>query len=190
LCHPGTIYGQRDLRPLLTALKKLRDAGRDVIFEQIGHVENLSGIQALLAKYRISDRVQFTGPLSHAATLDRMARTDIFVVIQPGTILQIPSKIYEMLFMRKRILALTGGGATANLVESYGLGAVASPTDCDAIATAIGDLWDQQESQRPSDADWRRATDTFDGRRLTGQLGDVLNKVAQGACPEGRATLA
>jgi glycosyltransferase involved in cell wall biosynthesis len=40
LCHPGTVYGRRDLRPLVDALGLLVQAGHQVRFDQIGIVNN------------------------------------------------------------------------------------------------------------------------------------------------------
>ena len=122
MCHPGTVYGQRDLRPLLTAMAELREAGIDVILDQVGTVEE-DGLALFLDALNLNDRVFLHGRLSHAETIVKMRLADAFVVSQPGTRVQVPSKIFEMLPFQRPILGLADAdGGTARMITEFGLG--------------------------------------------------------------------
>jgi hypothetical protein len=94
-------------------------------------------------------------------------------VIQGGTDLQVPAKLFEMLPFEKPILALTGAGPTADIVRNYNLGIVADANDHDSISDAITRLsagW----TNGNRDLGAQRALHDFDGRRLTGQLAQIF----------------
>jgi glycosyltransferase involved in cell wall biosynthesis len=175
LLHPGAVYGKRDLRPLLQAVSRMAQQGKDVHFDQVGVVHQPYDVPAFLATEGLESRVTISGVLSHEATLQRMANSDVLVVIQPGTPLQVPGKLYEMMMFGKPILALAGEGETADLVRRYELGMVADPDDADAIAAALGNLLQHRGTNRSPQA--RKALVDFDGRNLTGRLAEVFHSV-------------
>src|SRR5262249_19522435 len=124
----------------------------------------------------LRDRVFLHENVPHREALRQMARSDVLLAIQPGTALQVPGKLYEMMLFRRPILVLSDGGATAELVASRGLGLVVPNGDPDRIAEGI------REARRASrDAfDCRKrcsTTEEFDGRVLTGRLAGVFEDV-------------
>ena len=122
LCHPGTIYGQRDLRPVIAAIRQLREAGTSIELDQVGAVDNGPSLQAEIESLGLKDAVFLRGQLSYAETMRYMQAADIFLLPQPGTSLQIPGKIFEMLPFGKPVLALTDpDSATARIVAQYEL---------------------------------------------------------------------
>ncbi|MCC6491845.1 MAG: glycosyltransferase [Pirellulales bacterium] len=174
LCHAGSVYGKRDLRPLAVALDRVAASGQDVVMEQIGPVDPRRQPEDTTATG--GGRLQLLGALPHAETLARMAAANILVMIQPDNTLQIPGKLYEMLPFRKPILTLTGRGATAEVVEQYGLGPVVAPHDPDAIAEGI--LSASSAAGRQSiAAGIEQALNAFDGRTLSGRLAEQFHAV-------------
>lgn len=185
ICHPGTLYGQRDLRPFIQALRILAGENIAVQFEQIGHVEQRFHLDRYIADQRLANMVTLRGHLAHADALKCMGAADILLVIQPDTELQVPGKLFEMLMFRKPILALTGGGETADIVTRHGIGETAVADDVTAIAQAIKRLRD-----RPMQPEvWRQALDEFDGRRLTGELATLLFDVVSIGARRGKSTV-
>jgi glycosyltransferase involved in cell wall biosynthesis len=174
LCHPGTVYGSRDLLPLVEALARLARAGRPVALDQVGNVaqDKVAPLEAALRAHGLEGQVRLHGRVSHRATLERMAAADAFVVSQPAMSLQVPGKVYEMLAFRRPILVLAGEGATADLVQGFGLGSVADPTDPAAIAVAIGSVLERDAAA----ADWDGALRAHDGRELTARLAQLLDE--------------
>jgi glycosyltransferase involved in cell wall biosynthesis len=177
LLHPGAIYGKRDLRPLLEAIRRFARQGGQVNFEQVGIIRQSYDVSAYLAASELEEHVTLSGVLSHEGTLARMAEADVLVVIQPGTPLQVPGKLYEMLMFGKPILALAGEGETADLVRRYDLGVVADPECAESIEAAIrkllGDRGPKEFVGRQQEA-----RKHFDGRNLTGRLASILDDVA------------
>ncbi|MCC6124175.1 MAG: glycosyltransferase family 4 protein [Pirellulales bacterium] len=182
VCHPGSIYGKRDLRPVVAAVEKLVRSGRRVKFEQIGSVENESAVRSYAESLGVRGDVLFHGMLPHEDTLRRMSNADVFLLSQPGAALQIPGKIFEMLPFGRPIVALTeSDGATAEVINRYGLGSVVYPSDSGAIAAAIARNI-EIAAEFKSTGGWRKAMAAFNGRELTKTLGQTLD-----AClPKGR----
>jgi glycosyltransferase involved in cell wall biosynthesis len=114
-----------------------------------------------------------------------MAAADILLVIQPDTDLQVPGKLFEMLMFEKPILALTGEGETADMIVRCGIGETAPAYDATAIAQAIGRLRDRRSLTEA----WQPALGEFDGRRLTGELADLLSAVSNIGIRRGKATV-
>ena len=175
LCHAGSLYGQRDLRPVAAAVGRLSASGHKVVLEQIGEVGQRSELVHFLQENGLEHCVQLRYPMPHDKTLQRLAAADVLVMIQPGTTIQVPAKLFEMLMFRKPMVAVTEAGATAELIEGFGLGATASPANAQAIAAAI-------LSATAAKADcarafrWQQALNTFDGRELTRRLAVTLDE--------------
>jgi glycosyltransferase involved in cell wall biosynthesis len=176
VCHPGTVYGKRDLRPVVAAVQKLVHAGQRVRFEQIGTVENECETRSYAESLGVQDSVLLHGSLPHGDTLRIMSSADVFLLSQPGTVLQIPGKIFEMLPFGRPIVALTDpAGATAKVIQEYDLGSVVQPFDSGAIATAISQKIGAARDFKANDG-WRKAMQDFDGRELTKRLGEALDE--------------
>ncbi len=175
LCHPGTIYGHRDLRPVIGAVQRLVRLGFRVRFEQVGLVEDASGVLSYAECLGVREAVSLLGQVSHEETLQRMAVADVFLLSQPDTPIQVPAKLFEMLLFSRPIVALTmSQGATAEIVERFGLGVVVSPSDSEAIAAAVARTASGWPTNGLNDG-LRRAMRAFDGRELTARLAEVLN---------------
>lgn len=176
LCHSGVLYGQRDLRPFLTAMAEQVDAGVDLHLEQIGFHHPRFDLPGAIARHGLDDRVKLVPRLNHDAVLERMRDADGFLVVQPNAPLQVPGKLYEMMLFDRPILALSGDGATADLIRQHDLGAVAAHDDVAAISTALRDLIERSSSESESTTR-REPLDRYDGRRLARELAELLDGV-------------
>ena len=177
LCHPGSIYWHRSLMPIIESIRHLKHSGTQVQFEQIGLVTHPPDLAQKLLDWDLPE-VRLRGRLSHEATLQQMANSDVLVVIQPMSTLQVPAKLYEMLVFRKPILVITRDGATADLIKEYGIGFIADPSSTENIASTIRSL-DTQIKSASVQGDWDRAIAAFDSRNLTSQLVNVLTQVTK-----------
>jgi glycosyltransferase involved in cell wall biosynthesis len=139
ITHLGHIYRKRTPESFLQALRGLLDAGtlrRDAIAVNFVGTTDID-LKALVARLDLSDVVAVLDPVTHAEGLRILSRSDALLVIQAGSPLQVPAKIYEYAAFNKPILTLTGDGATANLVREFNLGPVCAPDRPDDIAPAI-----------------------------------------------------
>lgn len=178
ICHVGTLYGRREIRPLIRAVARLAAKGHDIRLEQVGMVKVDYDLPAFVSDLGLGDHVRITPPVPHAEALRRMAMADALLLVQPESGLQVPGKLYEMLLFRKPVIGLTGEGETREIVRKYHLGPVADPADEAAIATAIGGLLASDTGEQ---TDWAAVQAAFDGRNQAGQLAGIFDKLSRPA---------
>ena len=145
LTHAGSLYRQRDPRPLVravaSAIAKGRIAADSIDLNFVGAVSPQFQLAETIAELNVGSAVRMTPPVTHERSLQYLAESDVLVAIQPGTGVQVPVKLYEYLPFQKPILALAPSGALSTIIEDGGLGLVVSPDDPDAIENALCDLW-------------------------------------------------
>lgn len=185
ICHPGSLYHKRDLRPLLDAIRLLADSGLQVRFENVGDCVTRPELEIHVRKLGIEKSVVFENAVPHRDVLQRMANSDVLLVIQPDNALQVPGKLYEMMLFGKQILSLTDEGEVTDLVHRYELGEVARSNDAEDIARVIRRLAECSKKNEASSP--KLATlEAFDGRLLTERLADRFDAVVRdfGSCGE------
>jgi glycosyltransferase involved in cell wall biosynthesis len=144
IVHAGALYaGQRDPLDFLGALSRAlaaRGRGRRVRFIIPGE-SSFHRNPVLLDTARqlgLESSLECPGYVPHDQVLAMMASADLLLLIQgPGFHLQVPSKAYEYLALGRPVLALTGEGATADLVRSSPLGTVVAPGDREEVVRAL-----------------------------------------------------
>lgn len=142
LAHTGFLYGCRDPRRLLEAIRLLHDRGvlhpGELRCEFAGSMQLTYDLDDLIGELGLADDVVVHGQLPHTESLALVAACDMALLLQPGTDTQIPSKLYEYVGAGKRVLAVARpDSAAARLVSDNELGAVADAEDVEAIAEAI-----------------------------------------------------
>jgi glycosyltransferase involved in cell wall biosynthesis len=175
--HTGSLYRKRDPGHFFDALGRLLATGQ-IKPEEI-RLRFVGGIapelyQSFQYAEALQHVLQVIPPVSHREALAYQAGSDALLILQPGTSVSVPGKIFEYIAMRKKILALTPNGATADVVRNHDLGIVVDPTDIDGIQRAL--LQFVEEFRRggiaPPAVDG--AFHKYDGIRLTRQLHDEL----------------
>lgn len=150
LTHAGNLYGARNPIPLLEALGKCLHEGRvptsGIRLNLVGKIASDFDVDRTIGRLGLHDTVRRIPPVAHRASLEILAASHVLVVIQPGTALQVPAKLYEYVGLRRPILALTDEGAVARIVRDGDFGLVVSPTDVERIATALTGIYRSRES--------------------------------------------
>jgi glycosyltransferase involved in cell wall biosynthesis len=184
ITHTGALYRRRDPRPLLRAIAILRDRGvirpGELLVNLTGHIDEQFQASDVVKALQLGEFVSLNPPVSHSESCKALGRSHVLLVIQPDTHLQVPGKLFEYVFFQRPILALTGPGATADLVRRYGLGLVVAPDQDEAIADAIADLHVRFKQGSIGDGGFSRALEAFHGERLTEQLATVFNDAVRG----------
>ncbi len=175
ICHPGSLYCRRDPRPFLQAIKCLSNGEGNLLFEQFGTVAPEFMLDEFVAQNGLTDHVSVEAMVDHHTILRHMAEVDAFLLIQPDTTTQIPAKLYEMIPFGKPIIALTGDGATADIVKRYALGVVSDPDNVDDIAEAIRRI---THDNAVADGTRKQALEDFDGRNHARRLADSLRSIS------------
>jgi len=181
LTHAGSLYGNRDPIPLLQALAscvRARRIPRDAIrLNLIGKVAPQFDVDRAIVDLDLSRVVIRTSPVGHEESLKALAASHVLVVIQPGTALQVPAKLFEYVGLRRAILSLADEGGVARVTRDSGLGLVVPPTDVEAIATGIVDLY-----RRLTGPDRVQVNDSlvhrFDAQIQTARLGEIVSSLA------------
>jgi glycosyltransferase involved in cell wall biosynthesis len=142
IVHTGFLYGKRDPKTFLEAIKLLCD--KHIVDR---HRIKLCLVGSVELPYNLDDYLHFSGlhdvvilqdHIPYKQSLEYLRQADMLLLLQPGTTTQIPSKLFDYLGMRKPILAISPRhGATWNLVTEQGLGEVAPPDDIQEMAAAI-----------------------------------------------------
>ena len=176
LLHPGSLYGGRDPRPLMEAVGLLRQKGWNVRLQQIGKVALSFNLPQFIAERGLQQAVVCEPAVPRLEIYQKMAQADVLLLIQPGTSLQIPAKVYEMLPFGKPILTIAPPGSTASVVEQYGLGLVVDNTTPAEIAVTLEKLLQSRHAVAAGPG-WERAKHDFDGTHLTGELARLLDRI-------------
>jgi len=110
LTHAGFMYGRRDPLPILNAIEHLLKTNPQISskiqFQQIGNVNlNYNLIEMIQAK-GLRKNITLIDQLEYQQCLSLLARSDVLLIIQQGTKNQIPSKLYEYIFLEKPIITI------------------------------------------------------------------------------------
>ena len=181
MIHAGTLYRERDPRPFLRALSRVRRQGR--IPEGGLRVTFLGGISAgfsvppLIAELGLERVVQLVPSVPHSESLKALAASHVLLAVQPGTDLQVPVKLYEYMAMARPIFALAPPGAVADLVKEGNLGLVAPAEDEAAIEECLVEFYahrhDLATRFEPVDGFVAR----FDAEATVGAFAELLDEV-------------
>lgn len=126
--HAGSLYKHRDPLPILQALQNLLESGRipreKIEFLFVGAVtEHQQHTKALSHQMGLDDVVRYISKVSYHKSLEYMANSDVLILLQPVTKLQLPGKFYDYICWDKPILAVAEeDSATKNIVnDRFGL---------------------------------------------------------------------
>lgn len=179
LLHAGSLYGGRKPAVLLAALAALRDRGvidgRSFCFRQVGRVA-LSGFDMPAERRRLGleEMVSLAPSQPRRETLQDMLAASCLLLLQPGTTVSIPGKLFEYLAAGRPILALAEEGETSELVRASGRGVAVLPADQAGIERAIQAM---VEGTMPmSEA---VPLELFDGELRTRDLAGLLERMCR-----------
>ena len=174
MCHAGSVYGERSLEPLVAAISILNRRGHHVVLEQIGRIADIDKLKQTIAELQAEDYITLTSHRPHDEVMRRMADVDAHVLLQPGTSIQIPGKLFEMMMFGKPIFAISGPGETTDMIRRYNLGVAVESADPTFIAAELERL----VTAGPGDSCGSAlALAEFDGHFLTGKLAGVFDSV-------------
>lgn len=182
LCHFGTLYARRTPMVLLQSLAELFCESK--IYSGQLRLRFVGGwglndvrIEDLAQKLEEKGFLIREPPVSHNQCLQQMIKADALLVLQPGSKLQIPGKIYEYLATGRPILAIGDHGATSNLMNKYQLGYF-----CQNDVHSIKDLFVKLvHGEVILEPPRNTVVDRFEYRSLTSQLVNVFDA----ACSKG-----
>jgi hypothetical protein len=180
IAHAGTIYLDRDPRPLFRAAARVI-AEFGLTPEQFGldFIGDFSGVnsypvQAVAREEGIEQYVTVGPSLPYAKAMEFMAGATMLVTMSGGSIAAIPAKTFECVRFEAWLLAMTAPeSATARLLQGTGADVV-SPADTEAMTAVLRQRYQQHaQGERPPEIgrDGR-----FSRRRQAAILFDALDE--------------
>lgn len=173
ITHTGALYRKRSPEQFFAACERLLARGKISPHEL--ELRFVGGIAPEL--YHTFERnealrqtIQVIPQVSHREALGFQMQSDVLFILQPGTSVSVPGKIFEYIGMRKRILALTPAGATADVVRDNALGPVVDPEDLAGIEAALSQLVEEYRNGGIQPPSLNGAFKKYDGVELTRQL--------------------
>ena len=188
LMHTGLVTPEyRDPLPLLRAIRTCIDRGEveagrvRVVFLGGGPYLSSPDFKTAVTDLKLDSIVRVEGRIPYRLALQRMVGAAALLLLQASddTRTLIPAKAFEYLRVGRPILALTGEGATADLVLHTAAGRVADWTSLPAIASTVATMyreWAVTDSRRSTGADGGRR---FERATLTRELAEVLDSLAE-----------
>ncbi len=183
ITYAGNLYMKRDPAPLFRALRALIDSGEmerdEARVEFIGWCESSEGqsMAERVSEAGLEGIVEMRGRLSHSETLRRLLQADLLLLLVEKQIIEIPGKTYEYLKTERPILALTPGGAVANLLRRTGGAWVVNPEDQQGVVNAVRERYQLWKRGLPGPRPDPLIVESFDRRKTTGQIAELLNRV-------------
>lgn len=176
ITHAGLLYSKRDPLCFLNALELLKKEqpkiADQVNFLHIGGIDSDLGynVKDLCESKGISQNVTFLDYVKHEECLAHLAASDALLVIQPGTRTQVPSKLYEYIYLEKPILTIAEtNGALAALISENGFGSAFEPGDSRQISQYLADLVVKKQKGVSAKPDYRQKA-KFDARQIVSEL--------------------
>jgi glycosyltransferase involved in cell wall biosynthesis len=180
----GNVETMFDAVPFLTAVRDLLD--EDEAFRarlRINFVGAKRGkYDDFINHHRLETNVRYIGYVPHQTSLTYLAESDVLFLCQipvyESAMTKLSGKLFEYLYMRKPILALTLPGLTTDILSRSGLGVAVDPNDQPGIKKALRDLYLRwREGGGRPDIDEAYIA-TFDRARQTERLAGLFDRFA------------
>jgi glycosyltransferase involved in cell wall biosynthesis len=189
ISYLGSLYYRRDPEPVLSSIAELMSEGHispdQLAVRFIGDCHEAEGkaVKALIAKYGLTGIVEILPWLPRSHALEIMTRSHLLLLLAEDQPLQIPGKVYDYLGSGSQILAITGDGATADLLRETGAGIVVAPGDREALKEVIKKFYASwlipHQSTREYPFMEAVPPSGYSRRQLTAELALLLEEVSQ-----------
>lgn len=192
ITYAGTLYFGRTPEPIFKAVQELIKDGSipsaSLRIRLVGNCRLINGVPTgeLVKTYGLGNIVEVLGPVSQTEALRLIRQSHIALLLAPNQPFQIPAKLYEYMGMQTVVLALAHEGATQDLVERTGVGAVFRPPDIagmkDFILKSYGIFMERGELP------FAGVVESFEVSRITHILAEHLNRICGApSCPHASA---
>ncbi|MBC2714598.1 MAG: glycosyltransferase family 4 protein [Desulfobacteraceae bacterium] len=152
ISYTGVLYFGRTPEPVFQAvaslIKKNKIAETKICIKLVGHCRNVEGIPTfeIIKKYGLESVVEVIDPVPHAEAQKIIMQSHVALLLAPDQPYQIPAKTYEYMGLGTPILAITGEGATADLIHSVSTGKAVHPENVEAIEEYILEMIKHKDS--------------------------------------------
>lgn len=184
ISHLGSLYGQRDIAPLLKGLSLIKKdhlaVFQDIYFEFVG--PGTAKFAELVKEYELEEHVLLGSsvPYEEAVQKDRAASVLLCLPLTPEDMYsQVPAKLYQFIALGKPVLAFAApDGAMAMVLQEAGVDHVmADPRDPVDIARSLLEIherWKQGVLRYGGNDEMRRR---FDRQNMAVQIEQLFRGI-------------
>jgi glycosyltransferase involved in cell wall biosynthesis len=185
LVHSGFLYGERDPRTFLDALTILKEVHRldhrQLEVELVGPVGLPYDLGRHVKEHHLDQIVHVRAAVPYQESLEHVAHSDAAILLQPGTMTQVPSKLYEYVGLGKVIFAIAEkDSAVCWLMERHNLGSIADARSPEDIAGKLHAMYGRWKASGEHLVASEAGRDEFDVRRLAGILAEHMRRLGCG----------
>lgn len=171
ITYCGTIAGSYPINPLLDALAKINESGRQYLLKFIGVVNE--NTQRHIVDTIGADKVEFVPYTPHKEVINIISSASALLLLIPNdknSESTLPGKLFEYVATRRPVIFIgPANGYAANILRGCGHSSIFDINDADGIYdyldTAIAETMPQPLPEHPE----------FSREVLTGKLSEILN---------------
>jgi len=180
----GNVEAMFDAVPFLSAVRELVDEDAGIRARlRVNFIGTKRGkYDGYIREHRLDGTVRYVGYVPHQTSLRYLAESNALFLCQipvyESASTKLSGKLFEYLYLRKPILALTLPGLTADILSRSGLGTVVDPNDQPGIKKALRELyvgWRDGHARPPIDDAY---VGEFDRVRQTARLAALFDRLA------------
>lgn len=183
ITHTGSFYKKRNPINFLKAVKLLIDS-KEILPEKIRinfiGAMNVDDPQLadLLNDPILMSLIHKESWVDHRKVIEYLFQSDVLLLVQPETFLQIPAKLYEYIVAQKPILALAEPkGAVDNLMRKEGWGTTVDNNNIHKIAEAILNYYNMYLTGDLTESVRFKNIQRYNVKNLAAKLEGILDKV-------------
>jgi glycosyltransferase involved in cell wall biosynthesis len=150
----GNVEAMFDATPFFGAVKELIEEDREIHTRlRVNFIGTKRGkYDEFITQNGLDQHVRYIVYVPHATSLRYLSESDVLFLCQipvyESASSKLSGKLFEYLYMRKPILALTLPGLTADILSRSGLGIAVDPNDRSGIKRALRELYLQWRAGR------------------------------------------
>jgi hypothetical protein len=182
----GNVEAMFDAMPFFRALQELVGEDEELRSRlRVNFVGTKRGkYDGFIAQHALGRHVRYIDYVPHTTSLQYLSESDILFLCQipvsESASSKLSGKLFEYLYMRKPILALTLPGLTTEILSRSGLGTVVHPHDQPGIKRALRELYLRHKvGQLPAVID-DKSLDQFNRIHQTRSLSQIFDQLVGG----------
>ncbi len=156
ITYTGSLYGRRNPRTLLEAMKRMVREGKlsRENFKAVFAGRFGSEVKEMLSAPELSGMIEMYEYLPHEESIKLLLLSDALVLIVDESGLSseiVPGKVFEYIGARKPIIAFAPEGAAAQIIRKTGSGIVVPQEDVDQAESVLDSLFSRHAEGNGSD---------------------------------------
>jgi glycosyltransferase involved in cell wall biosynthesis len=172
VCHSGTLYAERmpvQLARIMARIGAEWNRRPDIRFRFVGDIDAPQSLIQAFSEAGVPEKLEILGRVGRQEAQMIQAESDCLMILQPGTKLQLPAKVFESALMGKPILCVAEGDSeTARVIEAHHLGRLFPPDlGFESLWQFLTGLAADPRTESPAPAGFLRE---FDGSILAGRM--------------------